>query len=458
MSALAPLLAKEAREGLWEREVEGIRIWPLVRFTVLDEALRRARGFTAGHAPHPRSGTPWPARLPRQLRTLCRLTAPPACEALFFTPGTVRFRDGVRTRNRLYDDYYRAFAQPLIFETGHPVAEPAQGARHTYLASWLQMVVHLASRLRSPSAQELRVLGDFAQLVAELFGLDRLRDELHAELERHYRWAGCRELLRRLLPARVAGGLAFVHCASYMKWYGLLTTALHDLGLTVVEVQHGYVSREHAAYNYPPECLAEDHPCRRHLPDHLLLFGVAWGEAVRVPSQLHVVGYPHLDRLVRRHRTAEVNPAAILVISQGYVTRRMVALAEALGEAFPARRIIFKLHPGEVPFRHRWAALEARRNMEVVQSGDIHALLARCGVVVGYSSTVLYEALRYPKRRLFILQNDLVPDELGQKFADAEALVAALREPAAGHPATSADRYWHVGWHRSFNNFLEGMA
>lgn len=465
MGGLDELLRLEASSTLWETTIGDVHPWALIRTSVLEELMKRERGFSEARPPD-RRGPALIFRVYRHLRTLSYLlthwlnpsTSPP--EVLFFTPQTVRIpkEGGQVSRNRLYDDYYRYFAEPLIFESGHPGKgmAPLIHGGSIYLDDTVQLISRLWARIRGLDPLHEQQALRFIEDVLEIFHLEDRRAWVQEITLMNLRWALNPEVLERIIDTRVTSGLAFVHSASYMKRYGLLTAWLHERGLKVVEVQHGYISALHPAYNHPASSLDDpDHPCRRYLPDHLLVFGSHWASQIRVPAKLHVVGYPHLDRLsLVTQRRVTTRTEDILIISQGYVTTQMVEVAEALARTFPDRTIHFKLHPGEVDYRDRYGRLDEYRNMVVHKGGDIYQLIAGCGIIVGYFSTALFEALRFANKRLFYLDNDLVPQVLGHGFTTPEQLVEALKEDQLGRPEARAGEFWYPHWNKAFNEFM----
>ncbi len=461
MTGLDRLLKLEEELDPWHTTIGELHPWAFIRTSVLEQLMKRERGFSEARPPD-RKGPNLLSRARTHLATYRGLKSRKAqgSEVLFLTPGTVRIPvEGKQgSVNRLYDDYYGFFQEPLILEMGYPVVpgEPRVHPERVYRMDTVQFLLRLRARLGGLSGDHKTRAQRFIDEVADGFGLADRREWIEEMTLMHLRWALRRDLLDRYIDTSVTSGLAFVHSASYMKWYGLLTRWLHERGLTVVEVQHGYVSLHHPAYNHPSSVLEEaDHPSRQYLPDHLLTFGSYWAEQVRVPSQVHVVGYPHLDRLSReRQASAECRPHDILFISQGYVTTQLVEVASALAQAFPDRTLHFKLHPGEVDYTDRYAPLHEHPNVRVLKEGDIYQLIAGCGIIVGSFSTALFEAANFDDKRLFYLESDLVPPTLGHAFATPGELVEAIGDGGAGRPGIAADELWHPGWNKAFNDFV----
>ncbi|WP_197018542.1 hypothetical protein, partial [Methanoculleus sp. MH98A] len=210
------------------------------------------------------------------------------------------------------------------------------------------------------------------------------------------------------------GNVAFIHCASYLGITGEITRRFKEHGIKTVEVQHGYVGPEHYAYNYLSG--NADRVMKEYLPDYYLTFGKHWGEQVQTPSSVVTVGNPTLNRSVGElQRVTSPQPNSILVVSQGTVTSTMVRIAKYLSRELPGYSIVFKLHPGEVPFTHRYEDLRKYPNVQIRTYDNIYELIASSEIIVGYNSTTLFEAVAFSGKRIFILNNNMTPDSLGYK-------------------------------------------
>jgi hypothetical protein len=133
------------------------------------------------------------------------------------------------------------------------------------------------------------------------------------------------------------------------------------------------------------------------------------------------------------------------------------ALAVGLARGLPGYRICYKLHPAESPADARFDPLRAAQ-VEIVTGGSIHELIASSGIVVGYNSTVLFEVLAFPPRRLFLLDglpfSDSVPAAMGRKFGTLDELLAAIADLSAGYPTIDSRLFWADEPERRLRDFL----
>ena len=196
-----------------------------------------------------------------------------------------------------------------------------------------------------------------------------------------------------------------------------ITKMLHELGIPVIELQHGQIGPGHIAYNLD----APD--CGRYLPDRIAAFGQYWIDECVVPDRdrrMIAVGSIPLERGLKasfdiEKEQVDEHVPFVLVVSQGYDNGAVSSFVCDLARDPRANeyRIVVKLHPSE---RNSWRVVhpeltEVGTRVEIAETGDIDWYLQRATVVVGISSTVLFEAIAY-RKRVFIL--DTVDSEIAQ--------------------------------------------
>ena len=251
--------------------------------------------------------------------------------------------------------------------------------------------------------------------------------------------------------ARTRPRVLLVEDASYGAFAHVMTWA-RDAGIATAEPQHGVIARSHLAYNYGDGAVA-DARFARCLPRYLLVYGEAWRAETRTPSVVVVIGCPHFTETAGV-ATASVD-APIVTVSQGICTERMVELTTAVARANPGRRCVFRLHPGEVAMRERYASLASLRNVEVSHGGDIYPLLRAARVVVGHSSTALVEAAGIGASVL-VADDDgsraILPHSVGTWFRTSGELLALVASPpvAAIEPA----QFFAPDWRERYRSFI----
>ncbi|MEU4193210.1 hypothetical protein AB0E69_15040 [Kribbella sp. NPDC026611] len=154
--------------------------------------------------------------------------------------------------------------------------------------------------------------------------------------------------------------------------------AARDLGIRVVELQHGAISPYHLGYSYPGR------PQVANQPDELWCFGDYWTDVADLPAGMRteVVGAPFLP--ARRPK----DPAKAVFLSQGTVGAELVHVAEAVAKANPDLDVVFRLHPSE-----RESDYTIPPNVRVSTGGNTLDLLAEATYQVGVSTTALFEGM-----------------------------------------------------------------
>lgn len=446
MPTLNQLLDIEAHAELWNAEVLGIHLWPSIRTAVL-EAVRFPNRKPPAAPPQADRTKTLLRQWPKHLRTV---------NSLLFSKrqfSTVFFKPGL---DRIAPYYYRRVANPLLIEAswnGQNDEADWNSQRAILLEDTLKAGLYLQGRLKPLPGNVVHAIHDFAAYVSETFGFPGTqhgyaqRMRVHVQRCLNYRW-----LLARWVLPRLKSRLAFVHMASYMGIAAPITKALHDEGFIVAEIQHGLTALTDRAYNFPDVCLQQSHPAQHYLPDIFLTFGDFWAENVRIPARKVPIGFPLLAESVARLADVQANSQHVLVISQWTISERLVEVVAQAARMLPNYRFLYKLHPREahLPFD----ALRDLPNVELVTSGNVHDWIARCGIVVGYNSTVVAETLAFPNKRLFILQNDDLPKGMGYEFADAAALADAVGNPNTGYPAINPRNFWADNWQERIDSFL----
>jgi len=132
----------------------------------------------------------------------------------------------------------------------------------------------------------------------------------------------------------------------------------------------------------------------------------------------------------------------------------MVNIAKELSRAFNDYKIIFKLHPGEIPFKERYSSLKSYSNIEIIGNYNIYELIAKSSIIIGYSSTTLFEALKFPEKKIFIIENSDVPEGIGYKFSNVEDLIEAIKDNSKDYSKANSEYFWVSNWEERFREFM----
>ena len=214
-----------------------------------------------------------------------------------------------------------------------------------------------------------------------------------------------------------------------------LISACKDLGVKVLELQHGVISKYHLGYSFPDIDV-------HYFPDKLLSFGEYWGESADYPisrENIFPIGFSFFGENSAFYKDFGKNEKQILFISQGvigkYLSKFAYDLFWKLGDDY---NFIYKLHPGEYDtWRENYPELLELanfNNFSVVDSNEIplYELFAKSEFQLGAFSTAIYEGLSF-NCKTFILDvpgveylEDLVDKNIVFKVKNVSDMVEKL--------------------------------
>jgi hypothetical protein len=250
--------------------------------------------------------------------------------------------------------------------------------------------------------------------------------------------------------------LVFVHCGSYGGDNAILLKTAKENGILTGEFQHGTISKDHFAYNYGDQIL-KSKEYKKYLPEYILTFGDYWNTQIKIPSKVVTIGAPHFYESIKKYKDTKVQKNSILIVSQGTVTNIFVEIAKYLSESLPDYKIIFKLHPGEVPFEDRYKILYKYSNIQVAKSGDIYKYIAQCENIVAYYSTTIFEAMGFDKN-IFVLDDKAskiyIPKDIGIRFKEKEELKEMIIQNGKQDITYDLEYYFNSNWKENYKTFI----
>lgn len=210
-----------------------------------------------------------------------------------------------------------------------------------------------------------------------------------------------KRILKRVKPKLI------LEVVSYLPDRIIVNKVAKELGITVVELQHGLMGKNHIAYNMEGVLNIPS------FPDYIFLFGQYWKDTTRFPldeSRLKVVGWPYFEQKVISNnveKTRQIKEKiTLLFISQGTIGIDLSRLAVEVSENInlDQYRIIYKLHPGEF---ERWKQEYPWLNNPKIDvmdqnSIDIHECFAQSDIQIGVYSTALFEGLGYGLKTIIV--------------------------------------------------------
>lgn len=337
-----------------------------------------------------------------------------------------------------------------------PRAHPDVSTHHDWIALQAQLA---ARRATLPDAQR-RSIEHYIDRLRAAFG-DTLGPSHYAYMQRALQvsargaaaWhAGYHRFFEQRRPR-----LLQVNAASYGGTWAYVVRWARAAGIPVAEFQHGYIGRDHYAYNYAPALHGSEFA--RGLPDYLLTFGQYWADSIDTPSQTIVIGSPRMSESLSAVQAQPAEPY-VLVASTGVGPEFYLEVVQRLlGVLGPGACIRFRPHPGE---RHvaaaNYAALLVDARVSLDTEPDVYRSIAGAGLVVGDITTLMFEAIglgvptrvidcdiarkRMPASIFTFLDYDEVPSLLARRGA------ATAVDPALQH------QVWAPGWRARYREFV----
>lgn len=259
--------------------------------------------------------------------------------------------------------------------------------------------------------------------------------------------------------------LLFVHCGSYGGTSAIIIKLCKQNDIKIAEIQHGVVNKFHLAYNYG----FNNTEYREYLPDYFLTWGRYWSEQLeRLPVEKITIGFPEFINNymnhIKRENIKNSNEKIILVVSQGIVTKRLVKIAEELSKKLPDNfKILYKLHPGEIPFEERYKELYSLKNVKIIKFGNIYEYITKADFIIAYNSTTIFEALPFEKP-LFILDDELsdmyIPKEIGIRFNRVDDIIKNILNNSNisnNSKEINWHYYWELDWKSNLENFIKKL-
>lgn len=169
--------------------------------------------------------------------------------------------------------------------------------------------------------------------------------------------------------------------------------AANDLGIKVIEIQHGTFSKYHLGYSYPAGLKDTS-----YIPDYLHVWNDYWKRTNVLPiagENVVVTGFLYGDEKFEKYRLL-TKKKQITILSQGVIGKQLSSKLDFIVDKFPDYDIYFKLHPGEYG---RWGDYPLLKTMissgkiSIVENTDLYKLLAESELQIGVFSTALFEGM-----------------------------------------------------------------
>lgn len=215
-----------------------------------------------------------------------------------------------------------------------------------------------------------------------------------------------------------------------------LVSACQELGVKCIELQHGTMNRYHLGCSFPSQNKVP------YFPDKIELFGKYWQDSTPLPLEpenISIVGYPYQNNMLTKYKDITKIKNRIVFISQGTVATEMSKVALELARKNSNIEVYYKLHPGEFG---RWETeykylIEANQlqNLHVIEK-EIHLyeLMAYSEFLVGVYSTAIFEGLTLQCKTILLdlpgveFLEYLIKEEIAKVAKDDEHVLEIIQK------------------------------
>ncbi len=217
-----------------------------------------------------------------------------------------------------------------------------------------------------------------------------------------------------------------------------LIAAANDLGIETIEIQHGTITSFHIGYSYPANIKIP------YFPNKLRLWGKFWYDISQFPideKSISYDGFPFLNQEIEKYSDIVRDESRVLFISQGTIGKSLVDLALEFANQNKKFKVVYRLHPSEVG---QWKVLYPKLYTSSLENNNIkvetaienplYRSFAESKSVVGVYSTALIESLAANCKLILVdlpgveYFQDLIDKELIKKVKNCDQLLDVIEE------------------------------
>lgn len=384
----------EKKYNLFEKQIDGIFFWKVIRFDLVQHMLCSLGFMTPIYKRDRLKFFKKVLQIISNSRFSVLKTKKQVNTIVYENPRKIKGESGY------YDPYTSNFVASLIDDKAdfeiidegfHGIHyEPSSGIRSFGDSFYYDLIYRAAVSLKA-----VQLCNEDLEL------LSNVENELMAALNFQ---VSLQPLLKRKLTAFKAQYAKFDKIFSVKKpkqfylvcSYGKegIIHAARKHHVEVIEFQHGIMSRYHSGYAFPAGVKVH------YFPDKMNLFGKYWFDSTPLPldeGHVEYIGYQDLlkkSKLISLERGREKN---ILFISQHTIAHRLIDKAIETARNNPEYNVYYRLHPAErAMWKTEYPKLEACNLPNFIvkdEEENIFYDFARCMIVVGVYSTSMYESL-----------------------------------------------------------------
>lgn len=241
--------------------------------------------------------------------------------------------------------------------------------------------------------------------------------------------------------------------AFYGSTFGLAHLA-RDEGITTAEIQHGTVARTMPAYNWA-NALCQSATLKHHIVDYFLTYGAFWHDRLQIPAKCHEIGSAWFSRQSKRYKQSG---EAILFCLQNNCNA-FIPFIKSVAAHFPQKHIIVRHHPSYKELFVN-SGIADIKNIIIDHNSDIYKTFSQASIVIGESSTALFEALALGKR-VYVLGQSPVTKSIFSGvpvtyFITPEELLELIAERSTGKITPELQHaFFCPDWKQRYLAFLD---
>lgn len=220
----------------------------------------------------------------------------------------------------------------------------------------------------------------------------------------------------RILLQKVKPKVLLVNCASYGHKSAILCYVAKQLGIKVIEPQHG-VTYKCSGY-VASDIIVNSKEYSEYLPDILFTFGNYWSEFVNWKYEKVSVGYQYLNEYVLKNINSELTHD-FLIISQPMNSEEEIKkekFVKTLCTTFQDKKVLFRIHPSE-DYAQQKSIYKECENLEISNSTKVlYEDFVRSKHIIGWFSNCLYECLAFKRVPIIVdtqYTRDAFPNDIG---------------------------------------------
>jgi hypothetical protein len=327
---------------------------------------------------------------------------------------------------------------------------------------FIELVAYIKSKFVKPSKEDEATIKSLLRFLEQNFPYKLDRSELNTIEKSLFRISKRLDIYHHLynrLFDRFNPKVIFLEDASYgirsyiIKW-------AKSRGIVTIELQHGFVSENHAAYNYGKAILDSD-IYKEYLPDYFLTYGRYWSEVINLPVEKIVIGNPNYSENIKKPKISDQHKTKILVVSTGVTPDKIKKLVLEVSNIIDSSKyeVSFRPHPTELTrLKDRYSELIAK-DIKIDTEQDVYLSLLKADFVVGEYCTVLFEAIGICKS-VFVIRDPVVdlhiPKDMIKRFSNAEELIDLIQTHTP-NSKINRDYIWEPNWEVNYRNFIENL-